>query len=54
MIGGFLSGLGLIIASQATHLVHLYLTMGVLSGDTSQSKQVVLVDLVNFFERDIS
>nr|XP_015802371.2 monocarboxylate transporter 13 [Nothobranchius furzeri]XP_054603757.1 monocarboxylate transporter 13 [Nothobranchius furzeri] len=32
MVGGFLSGLGLIAASQATCLVHLYLTMGVISG----------------------
>ncbi|XP_005804857.1 monocarboxylate transporter 13 [Xiphophorus maculatus] len=32
MTGGFLSGLGLILASQATCLVHLYLSMGVLSG----------------------
>ncbi|TSK77054.1 Monocarboxylate transporter 13 [Bagarius yarrelli] len=32
MIGGFLSGLGLILASQATTLVHLYLTMGLISG----------------------
>ncbi|MEQ2241429.1 hypothetical protein ILYODFUR_025156 [Ilyodon furcidens] len=32
MTGGFLSGLGLILASQATCLVHLYLTMGVISG----------------------
>ncbi|XP_008433655.1 monocarboxylate transporter 13 [Poecilia reticulata] len=32
MTGGFLSGLGLILASQATCLVHLYLTMGLISG----------------------
>ncbi|KAK2863110.1 hypothetical protein Q5P01_002643 [Channa striata] len=32
MTGGFLAGLGLVLASQATCLVHLYLTMGVLSG----------------------
>lgn len=32
MVGGFLAGLGLILASQATCLVHLYLTMGVISG----------------------
>ncbi|XP_061565536.1 monocarboxylate transporter 13 [Cololabis saira] len=32
MAGGFLAGLGLILASQATSLVHLYLTMGVISG----------------------
>uniref|UniRef100_A0A3Q3A8Z0 Monocarboxylate transporter 13 n=1 Tax=Kryptolebias marmoratus TaxID=37003 RepID=A0A3Q3A8Z0_KRYMA len=32
MVGGLLSGLGLILASQATCLVHLYLTMGVISG----------------------
>ncbi|XP_051982771.1 monocarboxylate transporter 13 isoform X1 [Xyrauchen texanus] len=32
MIGGFLSGLGFILASQATTLSHLYLTMGVISG----------------------
>lgn len=32
MIGGCLAGLGLILASQATRLVHLYLTMGVISG----------------------
>ncbi|XP_032439301.1 monocarboxylate transporter 13 [Xiphophorus hellerii] len=32
MTGGFLSGLGLILASQATCLVHLYLSMGVISG----------------------
>ncbi|XP_014870071.1 monocarboxylate transporter 13 [Poecilia latipinna] len=32
MTGGFLSGLGLILASQATSLVHLYLTMGLISG----------------------
>ncbi|XP_029381696.1 monocarboxylate transporter 13 [Echeneis naucrates] len=32
MTGGFLAGLGLILASQATCLVHLYLTMGVISG----------------------
>lgn len=30
--GGFLAALGLILASQATRLVHLYLTMGVVSG----------------------
>lgn len=33
MAGGCLSGLGLILASQATCLVHLYLTMGVISGN---------------------
>ncbi|KAG7496685.1 monocarboxylate transporter 13 isoform X2 [Solea senegalensis] len=32
MTGGFLSGLGLIAASQATCLVHLYLSMGVITG----------------------
>ncbi|TNM93818.1 hypothetical protein fugu_001994 [Takifugu bimaculatus] len=32
MTGGCLAGLGLICASQATSLVHLYLTMGVISG----------------------
>lgn len=32
MTGGFLAGLGFIVASQATRLLHLYLTMGVLSG----------------------
>ncbi|KAM7377287.1 hypothetical protein PAMA_013874 [Pampus argenteus] len=32
MTGGCLAGLGLVLASQATCLVHLYLTMGVISG----------------------
>ncbi|XP_034532286.1 monocarboxylate transporter 13 [Notolabrus celidotus] len=32
MVGGCLAGLGLILASQATCLVHLYLTMGAISG----------------------
>lgn len=32
MTGGILAGLGLILASQATCLIHLYLTMGVISG----------------------
>ncbi|XP_063043294.1 monocarboxylate transporter 13 isoform X2 [Engraulis encrasicolus] len=32
MIGGLLSGLGFILASQATSLTHLYLTMGLISG----------------------
>lgn len=32
MIGGFFSGLGFILASQATTLLHLYLTMGFISG----------------------
>lgn len=32
MVGGCLAGLGLILASQATCLVHLYLTMGLISG----------------------
>ncbi|XP_036403515.1 monocarboxylate transporter 13 [Megalops cyprinoides] len=32
MMGGFLSGLGLILASQATSLIHLYLTMGLITG----------------------
>lgn len=32
MTGGLFAGLGLILASQATCLVHLYLTMGVISG----------------------
>ncbi|XP_048041749.1 monocarboxylate transporter 13 [Megalobrama amblycephala] len=32
MMGGFLSGLGFILASQATSLLHLYLTMGFISG----------------------
>lgn len=32
MIGGFFSGLGFILASQATTLSHLYLTMGLISG----------------------
>ncbi|XP_071765577.2 monocarboxylate transporter 13 [Centroberyx gerrardi] len=32
MTGGCLAGLGLILASQATCLAHLYLTMGVISG----------------------
>ncbi|KAI5104420.1 monocarboxylate transporter 13 [Silurus meridionalis] len=32
MIGGFLSALGFILASQATTLTHLYLTMGLISG----------------------
>lgn len=35
MSGGCLAGLGLMIASQATSLVHLYLTMGVISGKRS-------------------
>lgn len=35
MTGGCLAGLGLICASQATSLVHLYLTMGVISGERS-------------------
>ncbi|KAJ8008306.1 hypothetical protein DPEC_G00103470 [Dallia pectoralis] len=32
MAGGFLSGLGFILASQATCVTHLYLTMGIISG----------------------
>ncbi|KAJ8416626.1 hypothetical protein AAFF_G00325040 [Aldrovandia affinis] len=32
MAGGLLSGLGLILASQATSLTHLYLTMGLITG----------------------
>ncbi|XP_077356666.1 monocarboxylate transporter 13 [Festucalex cinctus] len=32
MAGGFLAGLGFILASQATCLLHLYLTMGLISG----------------------
>ncbi|XP_033840011.2 monocarboxylate transporter 13 [Periophthalmus magnuspinnatus] len=32
MAGGFLTGLGLILASQATAVFHLYLTMGVITG----------------------
>ncbi|CAM4515866.1 hypothetical protein PO909_024522 [Leuciscus waleckii] len=32
MMGGFLSGLGFILASQATSLLHLYMTMGFISG----------------------
>ncbi|XP_034425097.1 monocarboxylate transporter 13 [Hippoglossus hippoglossus] len=32
MTGGFLAALGFILASQATCLVHLYLTMGLISG----------------------
>ncbi|XP_029310355.1 monocarboxylate transporter 13 isoform X2 [Cottoperca gobio] len=32
MTGGCLAGLGLILASQATCLIHLYLTMGLISG----------------------
>uniref|UniRef100_A0A8C6TME6 Solute carrier family 16 member 13 n=1 Tax=Neogobius melanostomus TaxID=47308 RepID=A0A8C6TME6_9GOBI len=32
MAGGLLAGLGLILASQATSLFHLYLSMGVMSG----------------------
>ncbi|KAM9827651.1 monocarboxylate transporter 13-like [Neosynchiropus ocellatus] len=32
MTGGFMAGLGFILASQATTLLHLYLTMGVISG----------------------
>ncbi|KAM9425443.1 monocarboxylate transporter 13 isoform 2-T4 [Pholidichthys leucotaenia] len=32
MTGGFLAGLGFLLASQATCLVHLYLTMGVITG----------------------
>ncbi|XP_028998719.1 monocarboxylate transporter 13 isoform X2 [Betta splendens] len=32
MVGGLLAGLGLMLASQATCLLHLYLSMGVLSG----------------------
>lgn len=47
MTGGCLAALGLIIASQATCLAHLYLTMGVLSGNKAQSKQVTFVYLVN-------
>lgn len=35
MTGGCLAGLGLICASQATSLVHLYLTMGVIAGERS-------------------
>lgn len=35
MLGGFLSGLGFILASQATSLLHLYLTMGLISGRCS-------------------
>lgn len=33
MIGGVLSGLGFMLASQATTLTHLYLTMGLISGN---------------------
>ncbi|KAM6949547.1 monocarboxylate transporter 13 [Aplochiton taeniatus] len=32
MLGGFLSGLGFVLASQATCVTHLYLTMGLISG----------------------
>lgn len=35
MTGGCLAALGLVLASQATCLVHLYLTMGLISGNTS-------------------
>lgn len=33
MAGGCLAGLGLVCASQATSLIHLYLTMGVTAGE---------------------
>lgn len=46
MMGGFLSGLGFILASQATSLLHLYLTMGFISGRCS-CKLVCLI-LANF------
>lgn len=39
MTGGFLAGLGLTLASQATCLVHLYLTMGVISGNRCKSRK---------------
>lgn len=35
MMGGFLSGLGFILGSQATSLLHLYMTMGFISGRCS-------------------
>ncbi len=40
MTGGFLAGLGLILASQATCLVHLYLTMGVISGNPNLTTKI--------------
>lgn len=36
MMGGCLAGLGLVLASQATCLVHLYLTMGLISGNNQR------------------
>ncbi len=47
MTGGCLAGLGLILASQATCLVHLYLTMGVISGNMSLCLPGKTVNLVN-------
>lgn len=48
MTGGCLAGLGLILASYATCLAHLYLTMGVVLGNVSeaQSEQATFDDLV--------
>lgn len=47
MTGGCLAGLGFIIASQATHLIHLYLTMGVLSGKAGHIYLPVSLNPVN-------
>lgn len=47
MMGGFLSGLGFILASQATSLLHLYLTMGLISGKCS-SKECLSLLLSSF------
>lgn len=47
MTGGCLAGLGFIIASQATRLVHLYLTMGVLSGKAGHIYLPVSLNPVN-------
>ena len=48
MVGGFLSGLGLILASQATSLTHLYLTMGLITGTRAKIHGYLFFNFVLF------
>lgn len=42
MVGGLLASLGMILASFSTSIIHIYLTTGVITGETACSLRVCL------------
>lgn len=45
MVGGLLASLGMILASFSTSIIHIYLTTGVITGETTCSLRVCLARL---------